>query len=43
MPSVITEKNASVIPNAVASAGVMRPRGIGRFAVRDITASISLS
>jgi len=43
MPSVITEKKASVMPNASASGGAMRPRGIGRLAVRDINASMSLS
>ena len=43
MPSVITEKNASVMPNASASGRVMRPRGIGRLAVRDIMASMSPS
>ena len=43
MPSVITEKNASVTPNAVASGTVMRPRGIGRLTVRVISASISPS
>jgi hypothetical protein len=42
-PSVITEKNDSVMPNASASGRVIRPRGIGRLAVRDINASISLS
>jgi len=43
MPSVITEKNASVIPKVSASGRVMRPRGIGRLAVRDIRASMSAS
>ena len=31
------------MPNAIASARVMRPRGIGRLAVRDISASMSPS
>ncbi|MEY9201650.1 hypothetical protein ABIF05_000760 [Bradyrhizobium elkanii] len=43
MPSVITEKKASVMPNAAASVCVMRPRGIGRLAVRVISASTSPS
>jgi len=43
MPSVNTEKNASVMPNAIASARVILPRGIGRLAVRDISASMSPS
>jgi len=43
MPSVITEKKASVRPKAAASGRVIRPRGIGRLAVRDISASISAS
>ncbi|MGY4157174.1 hypothetical protein ACVINW_003016 [Bradyrhizobium sp. USDA 4461] len=43
MPSVITEKKASVRPKAAASAWVIRPRGIGRLAVRDISASTSPS
>ena len=43
IPSVITEKNDSVSPKVSASDRVMRPRGIGRFAVRDIRASISPS
>ena len=33
-PSVITAKNDRIRPNAMASPGVMRPRGIGRLAVR---------
>ena len=43
MPSVITEKNDRVRPKASASGRVTRPRGIGRLAVRDISASISAS
>jgi hypothetical protein len=43
MPSVNTEKNARIRPNAMASPDVMRPRGIGRLAVRDISASMSPS
>jgi hypothetical protein len=43
MPSVITAKKASVRPNVIASGGVMRPRGIGRLAVRVILASMSPS
>ena len=43
MPRVITAKNASVMPKASASGRVTRPRGIGRLAVRDILASMSLS
>jgi hypothetical protein len=43
MPSVNTEKNDSVMPKASASGAVMRPDGIGRIAVRVITASMSRS
>ena len=38
-----TEPTASVIPNAKASPGRMRPAGTGRAAVRVITASMSAS
>ena len=42
-PSVTTEKAASVMPKPAASPAVMRPRGIGRPAVRVISASMSAS
>jgi uncharacterized glyoxalase superfamily protein PhnB len=42
MPSVTTEKNASVMPKVSASDRVTRPRGIGRLAVRVILASMMM-
>ena len=42
-PSANTEPTLSVAPNASASPGCTRPAGIGRFAVRVITASMSAS
>ena len=41
--SIITESVDSSSPKSSASAGATRPDGIGRFAVRDITASMSSS
>ena len=42
-PSTTTEPTASVMPKPSASPGAMRPAGIGRRAVRVITASMSAS
>ena len=42
-PSTATAKTASVMPKPSASPGAIRPRGIGREAVRVITPSISAS
>ena len=42
-PIVPVAKAARVKPKPAASPGAMRPRGIGRPAVRDITASMSAS
>ena len=42
-PIIAIAKPASVRPKPSASPGAMRPRGIGRLAVRDITASMSAS
>jgi len=42
-PSTSTEPTDSVMPKARASPGAMRPAGMGRCAVRVITASMSAS
>ena len=39
----MTEPTASTMPNASASSGVTRPRGMGRLAVRCMQASMSAS
>ena len=42
-PSVITDSTERISPKVSASSGRMRPDGIGRLAVRAMTASISAS
>ncbi|KAG1649908.1 hypothetical protein GQR58_028555 [Nymphon striatum] len=43
VPSTATENSDKTIPNENASEAITRPSGIGRFAVRSITASMSAS
>ena len=43
IPISATDPAASMMPKVSAFSGATRPAGIGRFRVRDITASISRS